>query len=67
LETEKQEMVRQLRQSHPEADLAYELVQQFAHMLRTHTGEQLDIWLENVRASQICEFQSFVLGIERLT
>jgi transposase len=65
LEAEKQEMVRQLRQSHPEADLAYELVQQFAQMLRTRTGEQLDIWLENVRASQIREFQSFVLGVER--
>ena len=65
LEMEKQEMVRQLRQSHPEADVAYELVQQFAQMLRTRTGEQLDIWLENVRASQIREFQSFVLGVER--
>ena len=58
-------MVRQLRQSHPEADLAYALVQQFAQMLRTRRGEQLDTWLEKVRASQIREFQSFVLGIER--
>jgi transposase len=65
LDTEEQETVWQLRQSHPEADLAYELVQQFAHMLPTRTGEQLDIWLENVRASQIREFQSFVVGIER--
>jgi hypothetical protein len=30
LETEKQEMLRQLSLCHPEADLAYELVQQFA-------------------------------------
>jgi transposase len=58
-------MLRLLRQSHPEADLAYDLVQRFAQMLRTRTGEQLDTWLENVRASQIREFQSFVLGIER--
>ena len=42
LETEEQETVRQLRQSHPEADLAYDLVQQFAQMLRTRTGEQLE-------------------------
>ena len=34
-------------------------------MLRTRRGEQLDTWLEKVRASQIREFQSFVLGIER--
>jgi transposase len=65
LDGEEQETVRQLRQSHPEADLAYALVQQFAQMLRTRRSEQLDTWLENVRASQIREFQSFVLGIER--
>ena len=34
-------------------------------MLRTRTGEQLDDWLETVRASQIREFQGFVAGIER--
>jgi len=43
-------------------NLAYELVQQFTQMLRTPTGEQLDDWLEKVRASQL---QSFVVGIER--
>jgi transposase len=59
------EAVRQLRQSHPEVDLAYDLVQQFAQMLRTCTGEQLDVWLEKVRARQVREFQSFVLVIER--
>jgi transposase len=48
-------------------DLAYNLVQQFAQMLRTRTGEreQLDAWLGKVRTCQIREFQSFVLGIER--
>ena len=65
LDGKEQETIRQLRQSHPEVDLAYALVQQFAQMLRTRRGEQLDIWLENVRASQIRELQSFVLGIER--
>ncbi len=50
---------------HPEIDLAYDLVQQFARMLRTRTGAQLDDWLERVRASQIREFQGFVVGIER--
>lgn len=65
LDAEEQETVRQLRQSHPEVDQAYDLVQQFTQMLRTRTGEQLDVWLEKVRASQIRELQSFILGIER--
>lgn len=34
-------------------------------MLRTRTGENLDPWLAKAVASQIPEFQSFVLGIER--
>ena len=65
LEMDEQETLITLRQLHPEIDLAYDLVQQFAHMLRTRTGEQLDDWLEKVRASKIREFQGFVAGIER--
>lgn len=65
LETDEHETLLTLRQLHPEIDLAYDLVQQFAQMLRTRTGEQLDAWLEQVRASQIRALQSFVLGIER--
>ncbi len=65
LDAQEQETVRRLRQSHLEVDMAYDLVQQFAQMLRTRTGQQLDIWLEKARASQIRELQSFVLGIER--
>jgi len=45
--------------------LAYDLVQLFAHMLRTRTGEQLDDWLEKVRASQVRALLGFVVGIER--
>jgi transposase len=65
LEIDEQETLLTLRQLHPEIDLAYDLVQQFAHMLRTRTGEQLDDWLEHVRASQIRELQGFVVSIER--
>ena len=54
-----------LRHLHPEIDLAYDLVQQFARMLRTRTGEQLDAWLEQVRASQISDLQRFVASVER--
>lgn len=65
LEADEQETLTQLRSFHPEVDQAYELVQQVADMLRTRTGEQLDAWLEKVRASQIRELQGFVLSVER--
>ena len=65
LEAEDQETLALLRPLHTEVDQTYELVQQFAQMLRTRTGEQLDAWLEKVRASQIRELQGFVAGVER--
>jgi transposase len=65
LEADEQESLTLLRSLHVEVDQAYELVQQFAHMLRTRTGEQLDAWLCRVRASKIREFQGFVAGVIR--
>jgi transposase len=65
LEAEDQETLALLRSLHPELEQAYELVQQFAHMLPTRTGEQLDNWLERVRTSKIRELQGFVAGVER--
>src|SRR5260370_30830215 len=65
LTPEEQADLLTLRQSHPEVNQTYDLVQQFAQMLRTRTGEQLDTWLAKVAESQIPEFQSFLLGIER--
>jgi transposase len=65
LSSEEQETLALLRSLHSEVNQAYELVQQFAHMLRTRTGQQLDAWLEQVRASQIRELQGFVVSIER--
>jgi transposase len=65
LTADEQEALITLRHLHPEIELAYDLVEQFAQMLRTRTGEQLDDWLGKVRASQIRELQGFVAGIER--
>jgi transposase len=65
LEAEEQETLIALRHLHPEIDLAYDLVEQFARMLRRRTGEQLDDWLEQVRERGIGELQDFVTGIER--
>ncbi|GHO47437.1 transposase [Ktedonospora formicarum] len=65
LDKEERGTILQLRQSSSELDLAYTLVQEFATMRRTRTGENLDAWLAKAVASQIPEFQSFVVGIER--
>jgi transposase len=63
LEADEQETLTLLRSLHAEVDQAYELVQQFAQMLRTRTGEQLDEWLSRVKASRIRELQGFVTGV----
>jgi len=65
LRVEEQETLVKLRQIHPEVDRAYDLVQQFAHMLRTRSGERLDGWLEQVQRSKLPELQSFATGIEK--
>lgn len=65
LETDEQETLITLRQLHPEIDLAYDLVQQFAQLLHARRGEQLDAWLEKAKVSQIHELQSFAMSVER--
>ncbi|HLH60858.1 MAG TPA: transposase [Ktedonobacteraceae bacterium] len=65
LEAEHLETLALLRSLHAEVEQAYELVQQFAHLLRARTGEPLDDWLQRVKASQIRELQGVVRGIER--
>jgi transposase len=65
LRVEEQEQLYKLRQIHPEVDRAYDLVQQFAQMLRTRTGEHLDAWLAQVQSSKLPELQSFAAGIEK--
>jgi transposase len=65
LEGEEQAQLVKLRQIHPEVEQAYELVQQFAHMLRTRTGEHLDAWLARVQSSDLPELQSFATSIEK--
>ena len=60
-----QETLRQLRQIHPEVDQAYDLVQQFAQMLRTRAGDLLDSWLAQVESLNLPELQSFAAGIEK--
>ncbi len=54
-----------LRQLHPETDLAYELVQQFAQMLRTRKAHHLDGWLEAVERTPLTPLHSFVAGVHQ--
>jgi transposase len=65
LRVQEQETLTKLRQLHPEVDLAYDLVQQFAQMLRSRTGELLDPWLAQVQGSNLPELQSFAAGVEK--
>jgi transposase len=65
LRVEELETWTKLRQLHPEVDLAYDLVQQFAQMLRSRTGELLDPWLAQVQGSNLPELQSFAAGVEK--
>ena len=54
-----------LRQVHPEVDLAYDLVQQFAQMLRERRGMRLDPWLAQVNQRKLPELQSCAAGVEK--
>ncbi len=65
LRVEEQEMLAKLRQIHTEVDLAYDLIQQFAQMLRNRTGALLDTWLSQVESSKLPELQSFAAGVEK--
>lgn len=65
LKGEEQEQLDKVRQIHPDVERAYELVQQFAQMLRTRSGEQLDAWLACVQSSKLPELRSFGVSIEK--
>jgi transposase len=40
-------------------------LEEFLHMVRERTGEQLDAWLEKVEASHLPAFQTFVTGVQK--
>src|SRR6266699_5094651 len=64
LKPEEQENLRQLRQASPDLEVTYQLVEEFLHMVRKRTGEQLDFWLKKVEASHLQAFQTFVTGVQ---
>ena len=59
---EKQTLAR-LSNQDTEVDVAYEMVQQFAQMMRDRTGEeQLDGWLEQVESLPLIALHPLVVG-----
>lgn len=60
-----QEALATIRQASPTADTVYEFTQDFMQMLRKRSGERLDVWFGQVRASHIPELQRFVRSIQR--
>ncbi len=64
LNQRQQEELMLIRQASPSAQTAYRLAQAFMQMIREHTGEQLDIWLAEVEASHLPEWESFARGIQ---
>ncbi len=64
----KQEELTQLRlllQGSSRAQITYQLVETFLHMVRERQGEQLDAWLEAAQASQLEALASFVTSIQQ--
>ena len=58
-----QQLLKHLCQVDEEVALAYQLVQQFALMVRTRTGGQLDAWLEKVAQCPLPDLHAFARGI----
>jgi transposase len=65
LKPEEQETLRQLRQASPQLEVTYQLVDEFLHMVRERTGEQLDSWLNKVETSHLPAFHTFVTGVQQ--
>ena len=60
LDEKEQETLTAICQASETARTAYQLVQEFRHILHQREGEKLATWLAKCTASQIREFQSFV-------
>jgi hypothetical protein len=64
LKEEELKTLHRLRQVSPRAETAYQLVATFLQMVRERTGEQLDAWLDEVKASKLEAFVSFTTSVQ---
>jgi transposase len=65
LDQRQHEYVEQIRQSHPDLEVAYQLAQQFVLMLAEHRAEDLDAWLVQAEQSGLPELCKMVKGIRQ--
>jgi transposase len=65
LAPEAQEQLDRLCQMDSQLSQARELTHGFLDLIRHHTGEGLDTWLKDVRASTVREFLPFARSVER--
>jgi transposase len=65
LQAEDLHLIARLRAMHPDVELAIDLAQSFAMMVRQHLEEALDPWLERAKTSSLAAFRSFAAGIRR--
>jgi transposase len=65
LDEQEQATLKAICQASETARTTYQLVQEFRQMVHTRSGEKLDDWLSSVKASQIRELQTFVVGVQR--
>jgi transposase len=63
-EPQRQTLTR-LQQLSPEVHTLYPLAQDFAQMVRTHSGHSLESWLTRAHDSQVRELVSFANSLER--
>jgi len=59
-----QEELMRILQASPSAETAYSLAQGFMQMIREHTGQPLESWLNSVEESHLPELKSFARGIQ---
>jgi transposase len=63
LQAEDLQLIDRMRAVHSEVELAIDLAQSFATLVRQHREEPFDPWLERAKASPLPSFRSFAAGI----
>ena len=57
--------MEQLRQVHPDLDMAVSLAQEFAALVRNRTGTKLDDWLERASRGGIPALRNFAASLRQ--
>ena len=63
LDEKQRKYIEQIREAHPDLEMAYQLSQEFVMMLAEQRGEDLDAWLIQAKRSNLPEFKKMANGI----